>query len=374
MLAPCAYVSLCDLTVCESAIRLILKAKPEASPPEPPYNAISTRVRVLLESRYADYLDLFFVLSNFIFLMCNNQNASLAFLYSFYMWSATYLGVIVLKSVLTLVGYGFRICRSDTFFLIDLLVIIWAVGATYMTSSLKFAVSFLRICRVPSQLERLNLWIKSEMYLALIETFRLSALDFVKVFYLLGLVVYITAAFCVQIFRDTRFGTRLSHTANFQDVPAGFMTLTQIIFGDEWHSIMDDCSVQQPLCSETQLFNLPANTTNSRYYTIRNVILHTTHLLHYAQCHTSYYTLFSLPATNTANSHAHSQSKPEASLSAVSLLSRSFFFLRHSERGQTRAVCVCVCVFVCVCVCVCVCSSLVFLDSLLRYFDTSTPQ
>ena len=124
-----------------------------------------------LESKAADYTELFFILGNFIFLMCNNYDASVAFSLAFYIWSAVYLSVIALKMLLSLLAYGVTLCGLDRFFLIDAFVVVVAVGATYMTGNLKFAVSFIRVFRVPGALERLGLWHKSEMYLGVCETY-----------------------------------------------------------------------------------------------------------------------------------------------------------------------------------------------------------
>ena len=66
--------------------RLIMRANPRMSAPEPPWNNISAAARRLLQSKHVDAFNLLFVLGNFIFLVCNNADPSHAFLFSFYLW------------------------------------------------------------------------------------------------------------------------------------------------------------------------------------------------------------------------------------------------------------------------------------------------
>ena len=120
-----------------------------------------------------------------------------------------------------------------------------------MTGRLKFACSLLRVFRLPALLERLGLWRRSEMYQAIVETLRITMPQLLKILNLLVLLLFISASFCVQVFGGIKTGTRLGRTANFEDVPRAFLTLLQIVFGDEWHEIMDDCSIQSPACTSS---------------------------------------------------------------------------------------------------------------------------
>jgi hypothetical protein len=54
--------------------------------PQPPYNAMAARLRWLLESKALDAFNLFLIGGNFVFLMCNNFDASTGFLLAYYGW------------------------------------------------------------------------------------------------------------------------------------------------------------------------------------------------------------------------------------------------------------------------------------------------
>jgi hypothetical protein len=124
-------------------------------------------------------------MSNFIFLICNNADPSPAFRLAYYLWSSFYFTTISLQLLLALIGYGLRLCSSDMFLLADVLVVVWAAGATLMTGSLKAAVTCLRIFRVPRLLERLGLYKRSDMYHAVVESLTIAIPQLSRILYLL---------------------------------------------------------------------------------------------------------------------------------------------------------------------------------------------
>jgi len=74
---------------------------------------------------------------------------------------------------------------------------------------------------------------------------------------LLFLVYSMFAVIGVQAFSSTKYGKRLGPTANFDDWPSAMVTCFQIVVGDAWHDIMDDCGVQPPECTpvfDSELF------------------------------------------------------------------------------------------------------------------------
>ena len=79
------------------------------------------------------------------------------------------------------------------------------------------------------QLERLTRYRKSSMYLALVETFTFCIPEFVKILLLMLIAIYIFAGWCVPVFGNTKFGRRISKSANFQDLPNAIGTLWQVL-------------------------------------------------------------------------------------------------------------------------------------------------
>lgn len=52
-----------------------------------------------------------------------------------------------------------------------------------------------------------------------------------------------------MLFGTTKAGYRLSDQANFRSFPASLLTLSQLLLGDDWFTLMIDCNIQPPLCT-----------------------------------------------------------------------------------------------------------------------------
>ena len=71
----------------------------------------------------------------------------------------------------------------------------------------------------------------------------------VNIAVVLFLAMSIFAVIGVSTFGTTRHGVRLQSTANFQSYSNAMLTLWQILFGDDWMYIMDDCNIAEPYCT-----------------------------------------------------------------------------------------------------------------------------
>jgi len=83
----------------------------------------------------------------------------------------------------------------------------------------------------------------------ILETLIATVPQLANILLLLTLVYSMFSVVAVQGFSTTKYGTRLSHTANFADFPAAMLTVIQLVTGDEWQDIMLDCQVVPPACT-----------------------------------------------------------------------------------------------------------------------------
>jgi hypothetical protein len=84
---------------------------------------------------------------------------------------------------------------------------------------------------------------------ATVEAAVLSVPQVANIFVILFLALSIFAIIVVSTYGTTKSGFRLSPTASFATFPNAMLTLYQMMFGDEWMEIMDDCRVQYPECT-----------------------------------------------------------------------------------------------------------------------------
>ena len=52
-----------------------------------------------------------------------------------------------------------------------------------------------------------------------------------------------------MLFGTTKAGIRLSDQANFRSFSSSLLTLSQLLLGDDWFTLMVDCTVQPPFCT-----------------------------------------------------------------------------------------------------------------------------
>lgn len=106
----------------------------------------------------------------------------------------------------------------------------------------KFSKAF-RLVRI------LRLMIMIKAIRVILETLISAGPQLLNILLLLVLVYSIFAVVFIQTFGLTKYGWRLGKTAEFYDYGWSLFTIYQIVTGDEWHMMMDDCSVQYPSCT-----------------------------------------------------------------------------------------------------------------------------
>lgn len=166
-----------------------------------------------------DAFNVLLMLTTFGFLMANSANASEAFLYAFRAFAFFYLFVVSLQLLATTIAHGLTASAGDVGVVLDFVAVAGCIGVMILTGKLKFGISLLRIFRLPGQLERLTPYTKSTMFIALVETLTFCVPEFCKIILLLLIAIYIFAGWCVPVFGNTRFGFRISSSANFQSLP-----------------------------------------------------------------------------------------------------------------------------------------------------------
>ena len=104
-----------------------------------------------------------------------------------------------------------------------------------------------RVLRLAKFLRALQ---KNKLIKSVFDTVVLSAPQVINIVVVLFIAMTIFAVLGVSSFGSVSYGSRLGPQANFFNFPMAMMTLFQIMFGDEWMFLMDDCSIEPPFCTE----------------------------------------------------------------------------------------------------------------------------
>eukprot|EP00960_Hanusia_phi_P053370 762028-Hanusia_phi.AAC.4 len=158
-----------------------------------------------------------------------------------------FFGIMCLEFVLDMVGFGPEIAVShgSSF---DFFLIVATICVMIFENSFRSAGQVVRLLRLFRFLMTLS---SHSLVASIFETVVLSTVQTANIMVVLLVSMIVFAVLFVQLFGTTRYGSRLGPQANYFTFYSAMLTLFQIIFGDEWHQLMDDCSINFPYCTPT---------------------------------------------------------------------------------------------------------------------------
>merc|ERR1712127_228140 len=62
--------------------------------------------------------------------------------------------------------------------------------------------------------------------------------------------MFVFAAFGMSQYSETRFQSKLGPQANFRTFENALKVIYQILVGEEWQDLLEECAVQPPFCTE----------------------------------------------------------------------------------------------------------------------------
>ena len=154
--------------------------------------------------------------------------------------------VLFFEVFITLIGYGPGGLIDDKWKGFDAVVALGSLVSMVAQNSMisKFAKAF-RLMRI------LRFMIMFRAIRVILEVLISSLPQLVNIGVLLLLAYSVVAVMLVQLYGMTKFGFRIGGTAGFYDYPHALYTIYQIVTGDEWMTMMSDCSVQWPECTRS---------------------------------------------------------------------------------------------------------------------------
>ncbi|EKX53939.1 hypothetical protein GUITHDRAFT_132377 [Guillardia theta CCMP2712] len=226
-------------------MRYLKDYKPRHDRFPPPSNALSTWMRTQIASQQFQTFSMGCVFTNVIFMLSDHANADSTYLSIYDFQNNFFFWELFAEIALNLVAYGIFEFWNDRWKMFDALVLL---GASLAKISSQGAVSkAARAARVARVLRLMKMFRPLRVIL---ETLVSSVPQLSNILFLLFLFYTMFAVVFIQIFATTKNGQRLGPTANFADYMQAWRTIYQMIIGDEWMTIMDDCRVQPPACTK----------------------------------------------------------------------------------------------------------------------------
>jgi hypothetical protein len=186
------------------------------------------------------------VLANVIFISLSHEGESDSFRELISLQNNVFFIVMVLETFLTYVANGIHNFWKDGYNKFDMILIVVTALCTVLGSNLRTISQVVRSFRVARFSRTL---LKNKLIESMFETVVLSIKQVLPVILVLALGMSIFAVIGVSFFGTVKMGVRLGGQANFSNFGSAILTLLQILFGDEWHDLMEDCALQPPYCT-----------------------------------------------------------------------------------------------------------------------------
>jgi hypothetical protein len=187
------------------------------------------------------------IIINVIIMMIDHYQASddvLAFIW----WSnVVFTSIFAAEALLKITGLGPKAYFSSGWNVFDFTIAIVAVVGLFFETGVGFNI--FRIFRVA----RLARIIKNARAIrTLLKTLVWSIPSLLNVGSLLFLHFFIYAVLGVRLYAKVKHGNALNSNANFETFDAALLLLLRMLTGEAWNTIMYDCMVQEPDCSESE--------------------------------------------------------------------------------------------------------------------------
>eukprot|EP00960_Hanusia_phi_P041224 754897-Hanusia_phi.AAC.1 len=210
-----------------------------------PQNILSRFLQRVAESKSFQSWSTTCVFINVIFMLMENADAGKTLTTILSMQNDVFFILLDVEVFIYLIAYGPGGFFNDPWKGFDLFVAI-GTGSGYIANNPKVSAGarvfrLMRVVRLMKAFKPIRI---------IMETFLQSMQQLLNIVILLFLVYSMFAVVFVQVFGVVKYGSRIGPTANFETFPIALQTIFQLVTGDEWQSMMVDCQVQPPACTE----------------------------------------------------------------------------------------------------------------------------
>lgn len=212
----------------------------------PPRNAFSQTLRRITSSQRFHFLSATFLIVNVVCMTMQHKGQDSLFSNFLDVQNNLFFGLMCFESFLVLLGWGPKIFIKDEGNQFDIFLIAMTSLCLIFDDALRSMSQGIRVLRLMRLVRRMQ---KNKLIKAVFETVTLSIPQVGNILVVLLLAMSVFSVLGVTVFGTVKPGLRISKTGNFDSFPNALLTLWQVLFGDDWMYMMDDCMVSEPSCT-----------------------------------------------------------------------------------------------------------------------------
>jgi hypothetical protein len=225
-------------------LRAIREFSPRFDYYKSPQNVYCRRLRLFCENKIFVTFSMSNVVVSIVLMLADHRDPNPQFARISTLTNSILFYALVFETALVAIAYGPQGWLNDGWKAFDLFV---CVGSAAGVISSRKEVETVSRCFRIFRIIRLLKMIKP---IRIILSTLLSSLpQLVNIAILLVMFWSMFAVVFVQLFSTTKYGNRLGNTANFKWYPSSLLTVYQMVTGDEWMILMNDCGVAWPECT-----------------------------------------------------------------------------------------------------------------------------
>ena len=228
------------------AVKAMLVAHQPKTIRYPPKNLLSTMLRQMLQSSTWQNFSALALLVNVTFMSSQHSTQDGTFDKFLDEQNTVFFGFMCTEAGLNLLSLGPMLYVRDSAHQFDILIITATSVTMLFQDSLRSLSQVTRILRLFKFLRQLA---KDKTIANVFETVSVSISQVGNIILILLVIIVMVAVLAVQLFGTVRPGNRLGKEANFASFTNSAHTIVQLMFGEDFPTLWDDCRVAPPSCS-----------------------------------------------------------------------------------------------------------------------------
>lgn len=216
---------------------------------DPPDNVVSIVLRIVMDSAMFQTGSALCVLINCGFICLSHEGESKEFAKMIDIQNDVFYALLCVEVGFAYIAQGPSIFLKSAYNKFDLFLVISTsvtVGLGDSGEEYRTLAQVIRSFRLARFIQYL---LKNRLVENMFDTVVLSITGALPVIFVLAIAMMIFSVMGTLFFGTTKMGQRLGRQANFEYFKNSFHTLFLMLNGEEWHILMEDCSLQYPHCT-----------------------------------------------------------------------------------------------------------------------------
>eukprot|EP00802_Teleaulax_amphioxeia_P000493 Tamp_00493.p1 GENE.Tamp_00493~~Tamp_00493.p1 ORF type:complete len:2407 (+),score=357.69 Tamp_00493:375-7223(+) len=228
------------------SVQKMIKENWPKEPIHPPSNKISNFLRLLLASKWYKMFSAWCLMINVIFMSTAHAGQPEYYTQILEIQNTVFFGQMCLEAVFNLCSVGPVLYIKEVGNRFDLFLIAATTVTMVFSGEFRTMSQVVRILRLFKFGRALS---QDRTISNVFETVSVSIGQVLNIVVVLAVLIMMFSVLAVQLFGTVKYQSRLGVQVNYKNFLSALQSIFQIMFGEEWHMVQDDCMITYPSCT-----------------------------------------------------------------------------------------------------------------------------